>query len=44
MHIQGDQKVYVHRMIKVQKTRKNILNSLITYHDNVVRIRGKRWR
>jgi hypothetical protein len=25
--IQGDQKVFVHLMITVQKTRKNILNS-----------------
>jgi hypothetical protein len=27
MNIQGDQKVIVHLMITVQKTRKNILNS-----------------
>jgi hypothetical protein len=33
--VQGDQQVFVHLMITVQKTRKNILNSF-TYHDNVV--------
>jgi hypothetical protein len=43
-NIQGDQKVSVHLMITVQKTRKNILNCLNTYHDNVVRIRDNRWR
>jgi hypothetical protein len=40
--IQGDQKVSVHLMFAVQKTRKNILNSF-SYHDNVVRIRDNRW-
>jgi hypothetical protein len=43
--IQGDQKVSVHLMITVQKTRKNILYSFtITYHEKVVRIRDNRWR
>jgi hypothetical protein len=41
--IQGDQKVTVHLMITVQKTRKNILNSF-NHHDNVARIRDIRWR
>jgi hypothetical protein len=41
--IQGDQKVSVHLMITVQKTRKNISNRII-YHDNVVRIRDNRCR
>jgi hypothetical protein len=34
-NVQGDQKVSVHLMITVQKTRKNILNSF-SHHDNVV--------
>jgi hypothetical protein len=44
MCVQGDQKVSVHLMITVQKTRKNILNSSVTYHDDVVIIRDNRWR
>jgi len=45
VHIQDDQKVSVHVTITVQKTCKNtVFKTLsITYHDNVVRIRDKRW-
>jgi hypothetical protein len=41
--IQGDQKVSVHLMITVQKTRKNILNSF-NHLPWLVRIRDNRWR
>jgi hypothetical protein len=36
-YIQGDQKVSVHRMVTVQKTRKNILKSFL--NDDAVRRR-----
>jgi hypothetical protein len=42
--IQGDQNVSVRLMITVQKTSKNILNNLNTYHINVVRISYNRRR
>jgi hypothetical protein len=41
-NIQVDQKVSVHLMITVQKTRKNILK--FQYHDNLVRIMDSRRR
>jgi hypothetical protein len=43
MYVQSDQKVSVHPMITVQKTRKNILNN-INHHDNVVSIRDNKYR
>jgi hypothetical protein len=42
--VQSNQKVSVHLMITVQKTRKHILNSFNHLHDNVARIRDNRWR
>jgi hypothetical protein len=41
--IQDDQRVSVHLMITVKKTRKNIVNGF-NHHVNVVRIRVNRWR
>jgi hypothetical protein len=43
VYVQGDQKVSVHLMITVQKTRNNILNSF-SHNDNVVRMKDNRWR
>jgi hypothetical protein len=41
--IQGDQKVTVH-LITVQKHAQLFYTLSITYHDNAVRVRDKRWR
>jgi hypothetical protein len=42
--VQGVQKVSVHLMITVQKTRKSTLKTVSAiYHDNVVRTRDNRW-
>jgi hypothetical protein len=44
IYIQGDQKVGVILMLTVQKQEKVFHKVSITYHDNVVRVRDKRWR